>query len=271
MSFGKNVSKLRKKNGLSQEQLGDKLNVSRQTISNWEIGETSPNLKQLKVLSEELGVSIDELLDHGYTTNTVKSASKPEEPLRRALTQQVTNNYADPSVREETNQEKLKSDPISSAQEVSTQQVASNHTDSSTEKESISKKPKTGNDSQKLNAWQITLLVLGFPLWFPLLIAIIVIVLSVYIILWAIVISLWAIFFAMLCISVYLLLTGNVTIFTHTAPAGLAIIGMSVFCAGLSILMFYTSKILTKATILATKKSTQWIHNNLSKKDTTNE
>lgn len=244
MSFGKNVSKLRKKNGLSQEQLGDKLNVSRQTISNWEIGETSPNLKQLKALSEELGASIDELLDRGHEINAARS---------------------------EPDQEKLKADATNQSQEVSAQQIVSNHTDSSTEKESISKKPKTGNDSQKLNAWQITLLVLGFPLWFPLLVAIIVIVLSVYIILWAIVISLWAIFFAMLCISVYLLLTGNVTIFAHTAPAGLAIIGMSVFCAGLSILMFYTSKILTKATILATKKSTLWIHNNLSKKDTTNE
>lgn len=237
MSFGKNVLKLRKKNGLSQEQLGDKLNVSRQTISNWEVGETSPNLKQLKMLSEELNVSIDELLDRDYTASIVKPESESEETPQKTLTQQARSEPANPSVKEGPG----------------------------------SKKPETKNSSQKLNAWQVTLLVLGFPLWFSLLIATIAIILSAYIILWALVISLWAIFIAMLCISVYLLLTGNVTIITHAEPVGLAIIGMSMFCAGLSILIFFASKISTKAITLTTKKGAQWVHNNLSKKDTINE
>ena len=64
MSLGKNILKLRKKSGLSQEQLGEKINVSRQTISNWELGETSPNIEQLKLISKELNVSIDELLNN---------------------------------------------------------------------------------------------------------------------------------------------------------------------------------------------------------------
>ena len=43
MKLGENILKLRKQNGLSQEQLGEKVNVTRQTISNWELNETTPN------------------------------------------------------------------------------------------------------------------------------------------------------------------------------------------------------------------------------------
>lgn len=62
--LGENILKLRKKSGLSQEQLGEKVNVTRQTISNWELNETTPNSEQLKLLSKALNVSIDELLDN---------------------------------------------------------------------------------------------------------------------------------------------------------------------------------------------------------------
>ena len=43
MALGTNILNYRKKNNLSQEQLAEKINVTRQTISNWELGETSPN------------------------------------------------------------------------------------------------------------------------------------------------------------------------------------------------------------------------------------
>lgn len=64
MKLGENILELRKKKGLSQEQLGEKINVTRQTISNWELNETSPNPEQLKLLSSVLEVSIDDLLDN---------------------------------------------------------------------------------------------------------------------------------------------------------------------------------------------------------------
>lgn len=60
--LGENIYKLRKLKGLSQEILAEKVNVSRQTISNWELGETSPNPEQLKVLSNIFDVSVDELI-----------------------------------------------------------------------------------------------------------------------------------------------------------------------------------------------------------------
>ena len=49
MSLGNMILELRKKKGLSQEQLGEKVNVTRKTISNWELNETTPNPEQLKL------------------------------------------------------------------------------------------------------------------------------------------------------------------------------------------------------------------------------
>ena len=64
MNLGDKILQLRKKNGLSQEQLGEKVDVTRQTISNWELGETAPNPEQLKKMSKAFNVSVDEILDN---------------------------------------------------------------------------------------------------------------------------------------------------------------------------------------------------------------
>ena len=58
MQLGENILKLRKDLKLSQEQLAEKVDVTRQTISNWELGETSPNPEQLKLLSKTLIVTL---------------------------------------------------------------------------------------------------------------------------------------------------------------------------------------------------------------------
>ena len=78
MSLSNNILKLRKKNGLSQEQLGEKINVTRQTISNWELGETAPNPEQLKLLSKALTISVDELLDNDVKNILVEKLSNTE-------------------------------------------------------------------------------------------------------------------------------------------------------------------------------------------------
>lgn len=62
MSFGENILALRKGKNISQDELGGRLNVSRQTISKWELGETTPEMEKLIVLSEFFNVSIDELV-----------------------------------------------------------------------------------------------------------------------------------------------------------------------------------------------------------------
>lgn len=61
MKFNEKLIKLRKASGLSQEELGNKIDVARQTISKWELGETEPEMSKLIELSNLFKVSIDEL------------------------------------------------------------------------------------------------------------------------------------------------------------------------------------------------------------------
>lgn len=63
MDIGNKIKLLRQKVGATQEQLGDKLGVSAQSISKWETGVTMPDITLLPLLSSELGVTIDELFD----------------------------------------------------------------------------------------------------------------------------------------------------------------------------------------------------------------
>ena len=76
--LGEKIYELRKSKGLSQEKLAEEVNVSRQTISNWELGETSPNPEQLKSLSKILNVSVDELLNNDIKNVLVEKVSNTE-------------------------------------------------------------------------------------------------------------------------------------------------------------------------------------------------
>lgn len=78
MKLGEKILNLRKSKGLSQEQLSEKLDVTRQTVSNWELGETFPNPEQLKILSQIFHVSIDELLDNKIENIIVEKVSNTE-------------------------------------------------------------------------------------------------------------------------------------------------------------------------------------------------
>lgn len=78
MNIGKKIFEFRKKKGLSQEKLAEKVDVTRQTISNWELGETQPNPEQLKLLSKELNVSIDELLDNDIKDVLIEKTNNTE-------------------------------------------------------------------------------------------------------------------------------------------------------------------------------------------------
>lgn len=67
MNFKDNFTDLRKKAGLSQNEIADKLFVTRQAVSRWERGETVPEIETLKAISGLFGVTINDLL--GYPTD----------------------------------------------------------------------------------------------------------------------------------------------------------------------------------------------------------
>jgi len=62
MEFNNKLYNLRKQKGLSQEELASRLNVSRQTVSKWEVGESTPDMEKLAAISELFEVSLDELV-----------------------------------------------------------------------------------------------------------------------------------------------------------------------------------------------------------------
>lgn len=78
MEIGNKIIELRKKNNLSQEDLAEKVGVTRQTISKWELGETTPDIKQAKILSSIFSISLDELVNNNIKDILIEKTSNTE-------------------------------------------------------------------------------------------------------------------------------------------------------------------------------------------------
>lgn len=85
MDFNQKLQQLRNKKGLTQEQLAEKVCVSRVAISKWESGRGYPNLDSLKKLSEIFNVSIDELLSSNELIDMANSQTKNNSRTLRSL------------------------------------------------------------------------------------------------------------------------------------------------------------------------------------------
>ena len=90
---------------------------------------------------------------------------------------------------------------------------------------------------RKLSGWEITLLILGFPLWFPLLIVAGAVLLSVYVSIWAVIISLYATDLALACSALELLASSVVMLATGYYAFAVLALGAALLLAGLSIFM----------------------------------
>lgn len=62
MEIGKKIKQRRNELGITQDNLAERINVARSTISNWEIGRNYPDIQTIVLLSDELDISLDELL-----------------------------------------------------------------------------------------------------------------------------------------------------------------------------------------------------------------
>lgn len=76
MAFGEILTNLRKAKGLSQEQLAEELNLTRQTISKWELNQSTPDIDYLLQLSEFFSVSTDYLIKGEQPMNIHDADSK---------------------------------------------------------------------------------------------------------------------------------------------------------------------------------------------------
>lgn len=81
MTIGEKIYELRKLKGLSQEELAEKLNVSRQSVSLWETNQTVPQIDYLMELSKIFNVSLDELCGNGNIEKTEQPSETVIEPI----------------------------------------------------------------------------------------------------------------------------------------------------------------------------------------------
>lgn len=70
MKFSEKLENLRKSKGMSQEALAQKLNVTRQTVSKWELDQTTPDMNKLIEISKIFEISLDELANNIETSNS---------------------------------------------------------------------------------------------------------------------------------------------------------------------------------------------------------
>ena len=84
MSLGNSLFDARKKKGLSQEEVAEKLGVSRQTISKWETEETVPDIYQAKKLAKNYGLSLDELIDTDLDQKEIEEVIKNTDEKKEA-------------------------------------------------------------------------------------------------------------------------------------------------------------------------------------------
>ena len=108
--------------------------------------------------------------------------------------------------------------------------------------------------NRKMAAWEIVLLILGSPLWLALLLTLFAAVLSLYIALWSVVISLWAIEVAFGGAVLVGVIALPISLIQGNVWAGIALLGVGVFVAGLCIFGFYGCMQATKGACLLGKR-----------------
>jgi uncharacterized membrane protein len=102
---------------------------------------------------------------------------------------------------------------------------------------------------RRLSGWEITLLILGFPLWFPLLIAAFAVLLSVYVAIWAVMISLYATDLALGCSALACVAACVAMLATGQGPLALTSLGAACILAGLTIFMLLGCNVAAKGLI----------------------
>lgn len=107
---------------------------------------------------------------------------------------------------------------------------------------------------KRLKWWELTLIIVGFPLWFSLLAALVAVVIAVFASLWSVVISLWSVFVSFAGCALGGFVLGVASIGSNEVLAGIANIGLGVTSAGLAIFAFYGCKAVTKGMAWLTKK-----------------
>ena len=90
INFGKNLQTARKLKGLSQEELAEKMQVSRQAISKWESGAAYPEIEKLSELSKILGCSVDDIINGKLEAQTIIDDKTTYDRLMNNFSKQIS-------------------------------------------------------------------------------------------------------------------------------------------------------------------------------------
>ena len=107
--------------------------------------------------------------------------------------------------------------------------------------------------------WEIILLVLGAPVWLPLLLSAVVVLFSVYIVIWSVIISLWAAEISFVAGAVGGSVGGIWLFCRGDGTRGALMIAAALVCAGLALFGFFGCMAITKGAVLLTRKIALWI------------
>lgn len=120
---------------------------------------------------------------------------------------------------------------------------------------------------QKRSAWKTALIVIGSPVWLPLLVAFGVILLALYIVLWALILCLWAVDLC-LWVGAFAGVAATVLYLLHNSPIGaVMLLGTGLVSAGLALFAFYGSLAASKGAVTLTKKAAIALKSKLIRKE----
>ena len=100
-----------------------------------------------------------------------------------------------------------------------------------------------------ISGWVILLLILGAPVWLPLLIAVLAVLFALVVALWAVVIALWAAVGAIILTGMAAIVAGVIELIRVHLPQGLVLLGGGLECLGLCALLFLLMKLVTVGTV----------------------
>lgn len=124
------------------------------------------------------------------------------------------------------------------------------------------RKPK-----RKVKPWSLALILLGLPLWLPLLLAAASVIISIYVSIWAVIISLYATAVALGIISIVVFLMHLLYIPTGNVAGACLVLGAALVLTGITILFFVGLNLITKGVVWLTKKLFTWIKHMLTRKE----
>lgn len=124
---------------------------------------------------------------------------------------------------------------------------------------------------RRLRGWEIALMILGFPVWFPLLVAGAAVLFSLFVSLWAVVLSLWVVHLSVTVSALACLAAGILFIVRGMTASGLFLIAGSLVLAGLSVLLYFVCRAATRGTAVLGMKTGRWIRSLFIRKEKADE